>query len=271
MIANFFQSLDRNGVEYLLISGQATVLYGAATFSEDIDLWINPTEKNRDRFLLALRDGQARYYKLTPPLTVENLQRGHGFHFILPSDGVDEIFLDVMGNPPRVGLFADSLVTARLIETEWGAIRTIGIKPLVELKKTQRLEDYPIISKLALAWFDQPESKKTADDFLWALQNIFTLPELTVFFTEHPAAVDVAVEKFNHHVGEFGKQLLSAGEMAESVERPVQNFFQSQISEMQSADRQYWRKIIHELKELRAADKLMPEGENVSVFCGQTT
>ena len=34
MIANFFQSLDRNGGEYLLISGQATVLYGAATFSE---------------------------------------------------------------------------------------------------------------------------------------------------------------------------------------------------------------------------------------------
>jgi hypothetical protein len=45
MIANFFQSLERHGVEYLLISGQATVLYGAATFSEDIDLWISPTEK----------------------------------------------------------------------------------------------------------------------------------------------------------------------------------------------------------------------------------
>lgn len=49
MIANFFQSLDRNGGEYLLISGQAAVLYGAATFSEDIDLWINPTETNRAR------------------------------------------------------------------------------------------------------------------------------------------------------------------------------------------------------------------------------
>ena len=73
MIANFFQSLERNGVEYLLISGQAAVLYGAATFSEDIDLWINPTGENRGRFLLALRDCRARYYKLTPPLTVEHL------------------------------------------------------------------------------------------------------------------------------------------------------------------------------------------------------
>ncbi|HZF01130.1 MAG TPA: hypothetical protein VE344_04470 [Methylomirabilota bacterium] len=177
MIANFFQSLDRNGVEYLLISGQATVLYGAATFSEDIDIWINPTEKNRDRFVLALRDCGARYYKLTPPLTVENLQHGHGFHFVLPGDS-GEIFLDVMGNPPRTGSFADSLATARWMETEWGKLHIVGIKSLVELKKTQRLEDYPIISKLALAWFDQPECKKTADDFLWALQNIFTLAEL---------------------------------------------------------------------------------------------
>jgi hypothetical protein len=34
MIASFFQSLEREGVAYLLISGQAAVLYGAATFSE---------------------------------------------------------------------------------------------------------------------------------------------------------------------------------------------------------------------------------------------
>src|SRR4051794_33307595 len=115
MIANFFQSLSRHQVEYLLISGQATVLYGAATFSEDIDLWINPTEKNRDSFLRALSDRQARYYKLTPPLTVEHLQRGHGFHFILPGE-TDEIFLDVMGIPPRAGSFANSLATARVME-----------------------------------------------------------------------------------------------------------------------------------------------------------
>lgn len=264
MIANFFQNLNRSGVEYLLISGQATVLYGAATFSEDIDLWINPTEKNRERFIVTLRDCRACYYRLTPPLTVENLQHGHGFHFILPGGGTDEIFLDVMGNPPRVGSFTDSLTTARLMETEWGAIRTIGIKPLAELKKTQRLEDYPIISKLALAWFDQPECGRTDADFLWALQNIFTLPELTVLFTEHPAAVDVG-EQFNREVGEFGRQLLT-GDVSESVERRVGELFQSRISGLQMADRQYWRDIIRRLKELRGAGKLMPEGENVSAI-----
>lgn len=264
MIANFFQSLERNGVEYLLISGQATVLYGAATFSEDIDLWINPTEANRDRFLTALGESRACYYKLTPPLTVAHLQHGHGFHFILPGGAAGEIFLDVMGHPPRVGSFAKSSATARLMETEWGTIRTIGIKPLVELKKTQRLEDYPIISKLALAWFDQPECAQPAADFLWALDNICTLPELAVFFTEHPAAVGVATGQFHREAGEFGRQLLADGEVAEVVERRVGEQFQARISVLQQADRQYWREIIRRLKELRGAGHLMPEGGNVS-------
>ena len=266
MIANFFQSLERHGVEYLLISGQATVLYGAATFSEDIDLWINPTGRNRDSFLLALRDCQARYYKLTPPLTIEHLERGHGFHFILPDGDAVEFFLDVMGHPPRAGLFGDSLATARSMETEWGVIRTIGLKPLAELKKTQRLEDYPIISKLALAWFDQPECAGAEKDFLWAVQNIFTLPELMIFFAEHPTAVGVAGETFNRDIGEFGRQMLGGDEISESVERRVAELFQFRIAELQQADRQYWRKIISELKELRAAGKLMSEGETVSAM-----
>jgi len=263
MIANFFQSLDRHGVESLLISGQATVLYGAATFSEDIDLWVNPTEKNRARFLAALRDSEARYYKLTPAFTVENLQHGHGFHFVLLDCG-GEFFLDVMGNPPRAGAFAAAAATARWMDTEWGTVHTIGIKLLAELKKTQRLEDYPVIGRLALAWLEQPECAGSEADFLWALQNIFTLPELMACFTDHPAAVPVA-EKFNRDVGEFGRQWLAGNDVDEPVEHQASDFFQHRISELQLADRRYWRDIIRELKTMRAAGRLMPEGDLVTV------
>ncbi len=264
MIANFFQSLDRNGGEYLLISGQATVLYGAATFSEDIDLWINPTEANRARFLATLREIQARYYKLTPPFTTEHLLQGHGFHFLLPGDDGGAIFLDVMGKPPRAGSFASASATARPMETEWGTIPTIGLQPLVELKKTQRLEDYPIISKLALAWFDQPECATSAADFLWALQNIFTLPELAIFFTEHPAAVNVATDAFDRDVGEFGRQTRAGNEASECIEHRIGELHKSRIAALQLADRHYWREIIRQLKALRTAGGLMREGEVVA-------
>ena len=63
MIASFFQNLDARGVEYLLISGQATVLYGAATFSEDIDLWVNPTDENCRRLLAELQQADRRYWR----------------------------------------------------------------------------------------------------------------------------------------------------------------------------------------------------------------
>ncbi|MDW8309248.1 MAG: hypothetical protein RMK20_07725 [Verrucomicrobiales bacterium] len=262
MIASFFQSLERQRVEYLLISGQATVLYGAATFSEDIDLWINPTAGNRARFLAALQECRARYYKITPPFTVELLQRGHGFHFTLPGDEVGEIFLDVLGRPPRVGSFATVSATARRMKTDWGTIPTIGIQPLVELKKTQRLEDYPIVSKLVLAWFRQPECSAAAGDYLWALENLFTLPELAAFFSEHPVALSYAGQ-FNADVADFGRQCLERGAADEEVEQRVSRFLQSRVAELQRADRRYWRSILEDLRSLRAAGALMPEGAPV--------
>lgn len=263
MIVNFFQSLSRFNVEYLLISGQATVLYGAATFSEDIDLWINPTVENCNRFVATLRDCQACFYKLTPEFTVENLTRGHGFHFLLPDGDQSDIFLDIMGRPPRVGPFATCSSAARWLETEWGTIHIIGLKSLVEVKKTQRLEDYPVISKLALAWFEQPECTGTNEDLRWALENIFTLPELRVFFAEHNEAADLSVDNLNPALTEFGRQVRSEGDASESVERRVNEWMQQRISDLQRADHSYWREIITELKALRSAGKLVVEGSLV--------
>ena len=262
MIANFFQSLDRHKVEYLLISGQAAVLYGAATFSEDIDLWINPTPQNCEQFLASLRECSARYYKLTPALTVANLQRGHGFHFVLP-DNPDDVFLDILGNPPRTGSFAAGMAAAKTMATEWGAIPTIGLKPLVELKKTQRLEDYPIISKLALAWFSQPESTKTSEDFHWAIQNIFTLPELRIFFREHPEILELSPERLSRNVQEFGRKIVGDDSVTEDLEHAMNPQMQQRIGDLQQADRRYWRDIIAELKKFHGDGKLMPEGEMV--------
>ena len=263
MIANFFQSLNEGAVDYLLISGQATVLYGAATFSEDIDLWVNPAPENRERFLAALRTCRATYYKLTPPFTMENLLRGHGFHFVLPGSADDEAYLDVMGVPPRVGEFTTAKSAAQWKETDWGRLHTIGIKDLVELKKTQRLEDYPIISKLTLAYFDQPQCSGSASDFHWALRNIFTLPELGTLLAERPDAAHALPPEAPASLTELAGQWRTSGDVSESVEQQVSDWMQGRISQLQNADRRYWRGIIAELKALRSGGKLMPEGAAV--------
>ena len=38
---SLFRALDSEGVRYLVISGQACILYGASQFTEDVDLWIH--------------------------------------------------------------------------------------------------------------------------------------------------------------------------------------------------------------------------------------
>jgi hypothetical protein len=262
MIANFFQSLRTCRVEHLLISGQATVLYGAATFSEDIDLWINPSAENCARLLTALRACNARYYKLTPKLTVANLQRGHGFHFVLPSRPEPEAFLDVMGKPPRTPDFHGAFKASRIMQTEWGSVPTVGIKILAELKKTQRLEDYPIISKLSLAWFEQPEASPTMAELGWALENTFTLPELRSLIAEHPEVRSLPLQDLEPALVQFVADLPS-GNVPDEIETAISGWMHRRIAELQMADRHYWREIIAELKKLRSGGQLEIEGSAV--------
>ena len=165
---SFGRSLRRHRVEFLLISGQAAVLYGAATFSEDVDIWIRPTAVNLKRFLKALASLKARIHKLTPPLTLENLRKGHGFHFVLPGP----VYLDVMGKPPRVGAFETCRRRSVRMKTEWGEILVLSIPDLVEIKKTRRLGDYETISALArIHLASDPARLRT-----WAARNTFDDP-----------------------------------------------------------------------------------------------
>ena len=87
-MVGILKGLSEAGVRYLLISGQASVIYGGAEFSEDIDLWAAPSADNLDVLLGALAGLDAVVGRLTPPITEPNARSGHGFHFRVPdSDG----------------------------------------------------------------------------------------------------------------------------------------------------------------------------------------
>ena len=108
----------------LLISGQASVLYGAAMFSEDVDLWIRPTPANARKLLLALADQRARVHRLTPALTLRNMRAGHGFHSVVPGRPLDT-YLDIMARPPRAGSFGSAKRRARSMRTDWGELPVV--------------------------------------------------------------------------------------------------------------------------------------------------
>lgn len=257
MIESFFRSLEEQRVAYLLISGQATVLYGAAVFSEDIDLWIRPTAENADALLAALRSVGATYYKLTPPLEPGFLLRGHGFHFRVPDE--PEFFLDIMGQPPRVPAFDDVAPAASVMQTAWGDIPTIDIKHLAALKTTQRLGDYPVIGRLALRHMEETITPRP-QDFRWALDNLHTIDELEEFLRTYPAAeAECEGELMKKLASEVRAEGVGHADTVEAVER----WLGERMLAHRQADRRYWQGIIEELRELRAAGELMPVGRPV--------
>ena len=256
MIANFFRSLEAHEVAYLLISGQATILYGAATFSEDIDLWVEPSASNVERLRAALKEADARYHKLTPPLEPHYVGAGHGFHFVFEPEPV---FLDLLGRPPRSRLFGEAERDSRRFETDWGNIPVIGPRDLIELKKTQRLADYPIISALTLSVVES--SDVSAENLRWAVANLFTT-ETFFFFNEHyPQWAESPPSGVPSELA--GLAGSPADEIPDSAIEEVSRWMNAAIARHQRADRNYWRPIIEQLRKLRRDRLLMSEGTPV--------
>lgn len=258
MIESFFQSLEAHGVSYLLMSGQAAILYGAATFSEDVDLWVSPVQDNLERLRDSLRAVDARYYKITPPLRESHARKGHGFHFVLPDD--PEVWLDVMGVPPRTRDFAEAASAANHLESDWGMLPTVSIEDLIEIKKTQRLDDYPVVSRLVLSGLEggSPPGKPRIE---WALENLFTLESLSEFLRRF---VDRQTETvLPQRLRTYRAALLEDHEVGDDLEASIASDLSRRILDCQQADRQYWRPIIEDLRRLRREGRLVRAGERV--------
>ncbi len=228
-----FRSFERFGVEYLLISGRASVLYGAATFSEDVDVWIRPSVANARRLLRALAAGRGRVYMLTPPMTLRNMKFGHGFHFTLPR-GADTLYLDVMAVPPRVGSFLDALRRANVMRGPLGPVRVVSIPDLVELKKTQRFLDYDVISNPVAPATRDPAAVR--DQLAWAARNSFRPEERSAVLARlgRPASVAACRARILADVGR-----------------------------LQARDTAYWRRIVRDLRRLRREGRLIETGTPV--------
>lgn len=258
MTRSFFQRLEELEVAYLLISGQATVLYGAAEFSEDLDLWVEPSAHNIARLASALRAERGTYYKLTPQLTEETFRRGHGFHFVV--GGNDSFYLDIMGKPPRVGAFELAFQKREIFETPLGRIPAISLKELAELKKTQRLRDYSIIGALARQWVSSATFRPSADEASWVWENVFSVGDLE----EIVAACPAIAAMFPSGLAKAYAQRVIGGEPARGeMERALEEQMHARMSALQQADREYWKEIIAELRAMRLAGTLAAEGSPV--------
>ena len=68
-----YKSLNRNKVSYLIIGGIACIIYGVPRTTLDIDIFIEPSLKNAERLLKALKEaGFGTAYVTTPQKIIKN-------------------------------------------------------------------------------------------------------------------------------------------------------------------------------------------------------
>lgn len=258
-----FRAFSAHRVRYLVIGGQATILYGAAHFSQDLDLWIEPGDSNVRRFVAALESLNARVHKLTPPLTRAYLDRGHGFHFLIPlREGA--VYLDVMGHPPRVGRFASAWRSSESMQTPWGKLSVVSIPNLVDLKKTNRPSDYDVITRLALIRVGRIARPSLAL-LRWTLDHLFRVEDVLEFL-QHISSQQLG-PAIPQGMGWTRRwmELLRDGQQPsiQEVDHAARKLG-NKAQKLQSLGRRYWVTRIEDLRHLRSRGQLLPEGTPVT-------
>lgn len=140
--------LKKYRVKCLLIGGQACIIYGAAEFSRDSDFVILSTYKNLKCLQKALGALKAELIYV-PPLEMDYLERGHACHFRCAAKDVEGLRIDVISKLRGCEIFDKLWERKKTVSLKSGrTIDVIGLKDLVQSKKTQRDKDWLMLKRL---------------------------------------------------------------------------------------------------------------------------
>ncbi len=143
-ILKVLSELNQSGVLYLLMGGQACVLYGAAEFSRDTDIAVLAEAENLRQLAAALDRLQAEPIAV-PPFEVEYLLRGHAVHFRCRHPDAAGVRVDVMSVMRGVAPFSELWQRRTTLEYDAGMrIELFSLPDLVAAKKTQRDNFLPL-------------------------------------------------------------------------------------------------------------------------------
>lgn len=124
----FWEALNLNGVEYMMVGGVAVNLHGYARTTDDIDIWIKDTIENRRKLGLALE--KFGYVKLN----LENFQFLPGWSNFNIGSGIE---LDIMTSMKSLEgfTFNECINLASIAEIRQLKVPFIHINHLIQNKK----------------------------------------------------------------------------------------------------------------------------------------
>jgi hypothetical protein len=227
-------------VQALLMGGQACVLYGAAEFSRDTDLFILADSANLDRLRSGLRDLQAECIAV-PPFEVEYLHRGHAIHFRCFHPEAREMRLDVMSILPGLDPFAELWSRRTTIgegmETPY---ELLALPDLVRAKKTQRDKDWLMVRRLLEANYYQHQTAPDEWHLRFWFKELRTPELLFQLATKHPKLCQELTSE---------RSLLLSVRLGDAAK--VTSALAEEEFEEKRRDKSYWKPLRAELERLR--------------------
>jgi len=136
-----------NGVRYLLMGGQACILYGGAEFSRDTDLVLLGDEANLGRLRTALDELQAETIAV-PPFEKRYLDEGLAVHFRCRHPDAPGMRVDVMTRLPGLPDFHKLWEARVTMDLDGEPVDVLCLPDLIRAKKTQRDKDWSMIRRL---------------------------------------------------------------------------------------------------------------------------
>ncbi len=136
----FIQSLNDNGVRYLVVGGYAVALHGYPRYTKDIDIWVEMTPENASNIIKALE------------------QFGFGSLGVKESDFITPDQMLQLGHPPRridilttlPGVeFSECYASRIIVDVEGIPVNFIDLENLKKNKKaTGRYQDLADLENL---------------------------------------------------------------------------------------------------------------------------
>ena len=240
-ILKVLSTLTSHDVKVLLMGGQACIHYGAAEFSRDTDLAFHAHGDNFTLLTEALRELHAARIAM-PPFERKHLLRGHAVHFRCYHPDAFRMRVDIMSVMRGADSFPELWNRRNTITIAPGlTIDVMALRDLVQVKKTQRDKDWPMIRRLIEADYVGTEHPTEERIRWWLLES--RTPEMLLLLSRRHA--------------ELVSGLLSERPLLEYANAGDKSTLTVALDEEQhrerETDRAYWKPLIDELESLRHA------------------
>lgn len=255
-ILKVLSTFKKHKVKALLIGGQACIIYGAAEFSRDSDFVLLCEQENLERLKKALAELKAELIYV-PPLEIIYLRKGHACHFRCKASAVENLRIDVMSNLRGCEPFEKLWERKKEVSLENGEkINVIGLRDLVQSKKTKRDKDWLMLKNLVENDIVLNQERASEDQIKWWLLESRNSASLISLAAKHPKIIEECTA--------FRPLLVSS---ANGDKQALEALLQEEELAERKKDVNYWAPLIKELERLR---HLASKSSNVDKKTGRS-